>query len=383
MRIVPFGEVLVAHDLDGLRRPPREHVLGVGGATRTLAALTIRRPVARALDLGTGSGTQALLASGHVEHVVATDISERAAWFARVNAQLNERANIEVRVGDGFDPVRGETFDLVVANPPFVVSPDRAFTFRDAGGSADAISRDVVREAAHHLGPGGVASILVNWIVRDGDEDTGPPRAWVAELPCDSIIIHHDTLDPLRYANQWLMESSASAPAAYGRVLARWLRYYERIGARSIASGAIVMRRTGGPSRVRVEKMTAVAEEGGPQLERILSGLGRFSGPDDPALLDARPALAGDHRVDQHLTFSDGAYQAHPVTLRLAHSAGIVAEVPADLLEAVFLIDGERSLGEIIDHLADARDQGPDELRARALPVFLQLFERGFLTLPA
>jgi hypothetical protein len=134
---------------------------------------------------------------------------------------------------------------------------------------------------------------------------------------------------------------------------------------------------------VRVEKMTAVAEEGGTQLERILSGLGRFSGPDDPALLGACPTLAGDHRVDQHLTFSDGAYQAHPVILRLVHSAGIVAEVPADLLEAVFLIDGGRSLGEIIDHLADAREQGPDELLARALPVFLQLFERGFLTLPA
>ena len=72
------GEWWIASDLDELAgvSPLRDdHVLGVGGAGRTLAALLGREPVASALDLGCGCGIQALHLSRHAARVIATDIS--------------------------------------------------------------------------------------------------------------------------------------------------------------------------------------------------------------------------------------------------------------------------------------------------------------------
>ena len=85
----------VASDLGELAtgRPVREdHVLGIGGASATLAAWTPRPHVSRALDLGTGCGVQALHLGAHADEVVVTDLSERALAFARFNAALDEAA---------------------------------------------------------------------------------------------------------------------------------------------------------------------------------------------------------------------------------------------------------------------------------------------------
>lgn len=120
------GEWWIASDLDEIALGaslPADHVLGVGGASRTLAELIVPAPVARALDLGTGCGIQALLVSRHADEVIATDISARALAFAELNAQLNGVHNIEFRLGSLFEPVVGEAFDLVVSNPPFVITP--------------------------------------------------------------------------------------------------------------------------------------------------------------------------------------------------------------------------------------------------------------------
>ena len=75
VRLAPFAGLLVAHDP---ARADPDVVTGVNAASRTLATLTVRRPVERALDLGTGSGVEALLATRHAEHVVATDVNPRA-----------------------------------------------------------------------------------------------------------------------------------------------------------------------------------------------------------------------------------------------------------------------------------------------------------------
>ena len=72
------------------------------------------------LDLGTGSGIGAVFAARRGAKVVAVDINPDAVRCARINALLNDAdARIEVRLGDLFEPVRGQTFNLIVFNPPF------------------------------------------------------------------------------------------------------------------------------------------------------------------------------------------------------------------------------------------------------------------------
>ncbi len=108
--------------LDGepIRVEP-DHVLGVSPASTSLAQLTIRDRVGRALDLGTGCGVQSLHLAGHSDHVVATDVNPRALAMARFNAALNG-IDLDVRDGSLWEPVAGERFDLVTTNPPFVIS---------------------------------------------------------------------------------------------------------------------------------------------------------------------------------------------------------------------------------------------------------------------
>src|SRR5690606_13619245 len=55
-----------------------DDVLGVSPASTSLAQLTLRQPVGRALDLGTGCGVQSLHLATHAQQVVATDVNARA-----------------------------------------------------------------------------------------------------------------------------------------------------------------------------------------------------------------------------------------------------------------------------------------------------------------
>jgi release factor glutamine methyltransferase len=135
---------------------------------RTVAASALSEPrssSARALDLGTGSGIGAIFAARRGFQVVAADLNPEAARCARLNAILNHlEERIEVRQGDLFAPVAGETFDLVLFNPPFFQGAPR--------GPLDLAWRgtDVLERAAAGLpaalAPGGIALVVLS---TDGD----------------------------------------------------------------------------------------------------------------------------------------------------------------------------------------------------------------------
>jgi len=73
------------------------------------------------LDLGTGSGIQAILASDKARFVVATDINATAVRCATINKHLNHKHNITVCLGDMFEPVKGKKFDLIIWSPPNII----------------------------------------------------------------------------------------------------------------------------------------------------------------------------------------------------------------------------------------------------------------------
>ena len=139
-RIVPHDELLIASDHAGGAEANADHVPGVHRPSVALAHLTVRGQGERALDLCTGNGIQAILLAAHAGSVVATDVNVRALAYAVFNAALNGAGNVETRAGSFFEPVEGEQFDLVVANPPYVVSPESAYLFRDGGMPGDAVS---------------------------------------------------------------------------------------------------------------------------------------------------------------------------------------------------------------------------------------------------
>jgi methylase of polypeptide subunit release factors len=359
-RLTPHAGLLLAHDGEDNEHDP-DHVGGMNNATRTMAMLTIRQPVDRALDLGTGSGTQALLVARHAESVVATDVNARALRYAALNARLNG-VNLDLREGSWFEPVADEQFDLIVANPPYVISPDTQYVFRDSGLDGDTVSRDVVRGAAARLREGGHATIMCNWICRDAAETWQPLVEWVADTGCDALLLAHKPIDPFQYAARW-NEPLRDDPEVFVAAIERWLHSYERAGIAGIGIGAVVLRKRAGDNWHRgYDLEQPAAGAAGEHLLRLFAAADAPLG-DDNEVLATHFALIPGHRLEQRLVYRD-EYELSDVTMLLNEGAGLVARIDAAALPALFALTPDEPLRDAVE----------------ALPTVRRLYELGFLT---
>ncbi|MCF4136098.1 methyltransferase [Streptomyces sp. Tue 6430] len=164
-------------------------------------------PGSDVLDVGTGSGALALEAARLGTRVTAVDVSRRAVYAARWNAR---RAGLPVRVlrGNLFEPVRGRTFDLVLANPPYVPAPTGGRAPRgparawDAGGDGRLVLDRICREAPGLLRPGGVL-LMVHSALSDPDRTVRHLRA--ADLKASVTRRRRIPFGPvLRSREEWL-----------------------------------------------------------------------------------------------------------------------------------------------------------------------------------
>lgn len=210
--LFPVGDRLIFSDHawpelphPGLTTVPHDHVMYIGADSRELARCTFRRSFRSALDLCTGSGIHALLASAHSERVTAVDINERAARCTRFNALVSGAANLEVRIGDLLEPVKlerlkKERFDLITANPPFVPSPVNTLGFRDGGRSGEDIQKRIVAGLPDHLAPGGVAQMTTELGEREGEPLINRLREWLSGAPMDIHILRLREYPAAKYA---------------------------------------------------------------------------------------------------------------------------------------------------------------------------------------
>lgn len=120
-------------------------------------------PGARVLDLGTGSGIQALVAARQASSVVAIDLQADAAACARENVQRLDLAHrVEVRHGDLFEPLHeAEQFDAIVFNFPFVPWEPKTAWQKANFDPGHRLLRRFFAEVGNHLAPGG--EITMTW----------------------------------------------------------------------------------------------------------------------------------------------------------------------------------------------------------------------------
>jgi methylase of polypeptide subunit release factors len=342
--------------------------------------VTVRRPVRSALDVGTGCGIQALLVSPHAARVTATDVNPRALEFTAAAAALNHVGNVELRHGDGFRPVTGEKFDLVVANPPYVVSPDNEYLYRDSGLPADTISREFVRAIPRHLEEGGFGHVLISWIADPDESWDAPLREWLEGSACDAWLLHHGTDDPLTHASKWLRPLAEDDLAAYETAVDRWLAYLGELGARGIASGVVVLRRrSGGRNWVRLDEFPSRVSPAGEHVSDVFAAADAIALGGDDALLDARLALDPRHTLRSQLTITDGELLPSEHVLLLERGLGFDLGVDGTVVSLLPRLDGSADVRATLRAAAD--DAGADAGRyvRAALPVVRRLYELGFL----
>jgi methylase of polypeptide subunit release factors len=363
-------ELWVASDLAAHQRPGvlrHDHVLGIGQASSTLVQATIRRPVSRALDLGTGCGIQTFHLLQHARHVTATDISERALAFTRFNLLLNtaslhlDPANLEdrvtLRLGSLLEPVTGEEFDLVVSNPPFVITPrsldlsaPNRFTYRDGGLPGDEIVSSLIRGLPKILAPGGTAQMLGNWEISAGTSWEERPQSWVSP-DTDVWIIQREQLGPDLYAETWLRDASESRDRRrYQEAYSAYLQDFASRDVSGIGFGMVWLRRPAGTAgRVieRFEEITYPIEQPvGPHLGTAVERSDWLTAHD---LAAAHLMVADDVTEERHQR--PGA--EHPGVILLRQGAGLRRTnlLSTELAGFVSACDGDLSVGQIIGAL--------------------------------
>jgi methylase of polypeptide subunit release factors len=385
--LIPYTEALIAHDFPAELIGGSEaasYVIGVGRASITLANLTVRQQVETALDLGTGSGFQALLAARHAVRVTATDLNPRALSFAGLNARLNGLSNIELRHGSLFEPVGELQFDLIVANPPFVVSPESRYLYRDSGLPGDALSEQVIHGAAAHLHEGGYSVVLCNWCHRTDDDWSERPRSWVSSNRCDAWLLCFKTEDPLTYASNWLSASESQDQEQYGQLLDRWLQYYAQMGIERISYGAVILRRRSSHANwLRADTVPSGQGVGScsAQVQRIFAAQDFLADLQDARhLLDHALILAPDHQLEHMLTAEDGGWTVTEAFLKQKEGLQFTARIDRLVSTVLAGCDGRHALRELVADVAHGLGVAMDAVTPPCLQVVRQLMESGFLS---
>ena len=392
-----FGTLTRSEVLDG------DFVLGLGGAGRTLIEITPREAVATAADIGTGCGIQALALALHADTVIATDISEHALEFTRLNAQINGIDNIETRQGSLLEPLHGQTVDLLVTNPPFVITPQAArgqFEYRDGGMPGDQLMRSLVRDIPHHLSDGGQAAMLGNWEAGQPDAEAGP-AAWhkaaqneaasAHEAPVGTaaagqtslMVIEREQLSPTAYAHTWIRDGGVvRASEKWNADTAAWLDDFASRGVEQIAFGWVRFKRSaGGVPVVAAHRVSgplgANAAGVAAFLDTRMAMLEWLAGAEDSEIADTAFVRGSD--IVEHRHHTPGS--ENPSVIEMAQGTGFGQTLTVDTALAAFIgvADGTMTLRTVAGALAALLEVDSDKLSQQLVEQVRDILPLGFV----
>jgi carbamoyltransferase len=214
-------------DPGALGLPEGDMVYPPGGDS-VLLANALPREERDVLDLCTGTGVQALAAARSARRIVCVDIGRRAVAMARCNAALNRAENVVVRPGNLFGPVRGERFDLIVANPPFVAGPRRGPAYHSGGPHGDRVLKRIVADVPPHLRRGGRALMVSHLALRRGESVADRLAPWFRSTPGRALALVLEEGSPVDLAAAQSVFALKDGLSAYGDEIRRWVSYLDR-----------------------------------------------------------------------------------------------------------------------------------------------------------
>ena len=226
------------------------------------------------------------------------------------------------------EPVAGRQFDLVVSNPPFVITPRTAgeteedrFTYRDGGLPGDQLVETLWRGLGDVLAPGGTAQMLANWEIPSGAHWAERLDEWTPE-ELEAWVIQRDVESPADYAQMWLRDASEDRdPAAAQRRFGEYLEDFASRDVEGVGFGYVWLRRPDpggahGVGRVFEEILREVDSPLGPWLEREIKAADALMGVD---VASVRAVVADDVTVESYGKPLD----PHPQMLILRQGSGL------------------------------------------------------------
>jgi SAM-dependent methyltransferase len=353
-------------------------------STRLLQMFTIRRPAETVLDLGTGCGFLAILASRHSRQVVATDLNPRATEFARFNVWLNGVTNVECLTGDTFEPVQGQTFDLIVSNPPFFVTPSMGQIYCENSQELDGYCRDLIRAAPCYLREDGFLQITLEWVQLKGQSWRDRLTGWLADTGCDAWARRSYTRSGAEYASERINGMMPYSPLTGNQRFDEWMAYYRDRGVEEVQGGIIAMRRRSGKTWTRLEDATSPdpTEPFGESILEIFANQDMLEADTSVDRMMAwKPRLPPGVQIDQQLSLVEGQWR--PSSMQLRRSGPLPNSMALDSQVAGFLggCDGARTLREMARDLAAEVKVDPDQVLRQCCSVVRKLAERRLILL--
>jgi hypothetical protein len=384
LKFVAVDDLIIAADRPQSQpRASRDDVVMPPALTSMeIANATIRNPSRRTLDVGTGSGILGLLAAAHSRQVVLTDSNPRAVAIASFNAKLNNVQNTDIREGSLFEPVGDERFDLIVSNPPFVISPENRFLFRDAAVRGDEFCQQLIQSAAAHLHIGGYCQLQCNCIHTYGEDWKDALGSWFKDLRCDVLVWLMRTEAISDYAMTWIIGTEAHEAEQLPDIYDRWMSYYRSQRIEAVSYLLLTLRRTDrkfawtciddAPRRILGPCSSEIAAAFSLRDDHGWTG-------DDAALLNRRFRLNPDVTIQQSHAMRTDGLRAVDTQFCKTRGTQFTIRVEPHIGGLVARCDGRRTIRDILGEMSRILGQNTDVTVAQTLRIVHTLIDRGIL----
>jgi methylase of polypeptide subunit release factors len=362
--------------------PPADFVVPPGPLTLQLADLSIERPCSQALDLGTGSGALAMMIAPRAETVYATDSNARALAFAQFNLRLNGIENVRCLLGDLFDPVADRQFDLILCNPPFVISPTRRFSFRDSGERGDLFCRRLIAAAVERLAPVGFFQCTGNIAHVAGRSWKADLEEWFAGLGCDVLVFVEREESAANYAMNWILATETKEPRQVADRYDVWTDYFERERIEAVSYLYMTMRRGGGGDTwIEIDDPPCrIAGPCGAEVLRFFQTRDEYGSPSSAGtLLNKRVRIAPDIRMTQDYVAGDKGLELREIRVNKTAGLQYTLAIHRNVAAMLAACDGLQTAGELLAEMASALDLSLEQAGPVVLPAIRSLVERGVL----
>ena len=298
------------------------------------------------LEIGTGSGAAALIGARCARTVLATDVSPRCLHFAEFNRRLNSADNVAVAESDVYGGLAEETFERIIAHPPYVPWTGKQEIYRHGGADGEAIVRRVLEGLPARLRPGG----RLYMAAMGADAAEGPVedrlRAMLgaAASDFDIALVERETLTPLEFLLPWAAGEKMTFEEAWSLHEA-----FRRKNVERLVRFSLLVERHAEPRETRTLRRKGGQATSGPALESLLQ-----SDPPAYAWLDwnelqaLRPRLNPYVRLEVVQLVDGGAWRPTTRVLVAEGPFAFRTDCPAWAADALPRLDGSRSIAECI-----------------------------------
>lgn len=347
--LYPQRGLYIVSDFPGADAPDDFVFPAISQQTWEFLGILLETPCENLLEVGTGSGAAALTASRYAKRVLAGDVSPRCLHFAEFNRRLNGAQNVEVRESDVFEGFPGETFDRIIAHPPYVPWTGKQDAYRHGGPDGEAILRRLIEELPGRLRPGGrLYAATMGLDTAEADLEYRV-RGMLGERQAefDILLVEREILTPLEFVLPWIEGEGLTFEEAWG--LSEVLLDRK---ARALVRCSLVLARHDEAREPRTVRRKAGRGTDAVAIEAALTGAAQPAFLPWDELLDCTFELSPDVTLETVSSAQSGDWRPHSGVLDAQSPFAFRTDCPAWAVRLLPLLDGQTPLRELVDDTA-------------------------------